>query len=256
MTTDLHLTDDDLVLHYYGEMSDTAEARACAHLEGCPACRDNFARLQRVMTAIDVAPMPEPDAWFEKRAWARLEPTLSAWPRTRGAWHLPWRAIAWGAAAALVVIAAFVAGQFTSQPAPPVQTAATGEPRSDRILIVDLGDHLNRSELALVEFVSGTDGRDVASSRERVQDLVAANRLYRRTAAVSGDQGVADVLDELERVLIEIAGTAPTASTDDLDVMRQRIDTRGLLFRVRVMRQQLQERARDRQPARGQDTTL
>ena len=58
----LHLTDDDLVLHYYGEMSEAAEARACAHLEACGACRENLARLQRVMAAID-------NATSESRLW-------------------------------------------------------------------------------------------------------------------------------------------------------------------------------------------
>jgi hypothetical protein len=259
MTTEIHLSDDDLVLHYYGEMSEAAETRACAHLDQCAACRENLRTLQRVMAAIDTAPVPEPDAWFERRTWARLEPGLTPAAR-RPAWQLPWRAIAWGAAAALVVIAAFVAGQFTS--APPAlpqagsQQASTQQPVRERVLLVDLGDHLDRSELALVEFVSGTDGANLASSRDRVQELVAANRLYRRTAATSGDAAIADVLDELERVLIEIAGTAPTASTDDLDVVRQRIDTRGLLFKVRVMREQLQQRARETQPSKGQETTL
>jgi hypothetical protein len=148
-----------------------------------------------------------------------------------------------------------VAGQFTSQPAAPTRSAAA-DPVGDRVLLVDLSDHLDRTETALVEFVSGTDGRDLASGRARVEDLVAANRLYRRTAAVAGDQGVADVLDELERVLIEIAGAAPEASTDDLDVMRRRIDTRGLLFKVRVMREQLQERAKEPVTVRRQETTL
>ena len=251
----MHLTDDELVLHYYGEMSDAAEAKACAHLDECAACRDNLARLQRVMSAIDATPIPEPDAWFEQRAWARLEPALTASDR-RPPWQLPWRAIAWGAVAALVVIAAFVAGQFASKPAPPVQSASAPAVMPERVLLVDLGDHLDRTELALVEFVSGTDGEHITSSRDRVQELVAANRLYRRTALTSGDRAVADVLDELERALIEIAGTTPSASTTDLDVMRQRIDTRGLLFKVRVMREQLQERAKGTQPAKGQETTL
>ena len=251
----MHLTDDELVLHYYGEMSDAAEGKACAHLDECAACRDNLARLQRVMSAIDATPIPEPDAWFEQRTWARLEPALTASERRRP-WQLPWRAIAWGAAAALVVIAAFIAGQFTSRPAPPVQSASAPAVMPERVLLVDLGDHLDRTELALVEFVSGTDGEHITSSRERVQELVAANRLYRRTALTSGDPAVADVLDEIERALIEIAGTTPTASTTDLDVMRQRIDTRGLLFKVRVMREQLQERAKGTQPAKGQETTL
>ena len=258
MTADgmnMHLTDDELVLHYYGEMSEAAERHACEHLEGCAACRENLVKLQRVMSVLDAAPVPEPDAWFERRAWARLEPALAT-SDPRRTWQLPWRAIAWGAAAALVVIAAFVAGQFTSRPATPVQRASTQQSMPERVLLVDLGDHLDRSELALVEFVSGTDGEHMAPSRERAEELVAANRLYRRTAVTSGDPAVADVLDELERALIEIAGTATTASTKDLDVMRQRMDARGLLFKVRVMREQLQQRAKGTQPLKGQETTL
>jgi hypothetical protein len=236
-------------------MREAAESRACAHLDECGECRANLQRLQRVMAALDSVPVPEPDAFLEQRAWAKLAPALAAESRRR-AWVLPWRAVAWGAAAALVVIAAFVAGQFTSRPTAPIETASTADPVGDRVLLVDLGDHLDRTETTLVEFVTGTDGRDIAAGRARVQDLVAANRLYRRTASISGDQGVADVLDELERVLIEIAGTAPEASTDDLDVMRRRIDTRGLLFKVRVMREQLQERAKEPVNVRKQETTL
>ena len=47
MTT--HLTDDELVLHYYGEMENTEEARAGAHLGDCITCQEKYARLQRVM---------------------------------------------------------------------------------------------------------------------------------------------------------------------------------------------------------------
>jgi hypothetical protein len=250
----MHLTDDELVLHYYGEMRDPEEARACAHLAECPACRENLATLQRVMAAIDSAPLVEPDSWFEQRTWARLQPALAA--PGRRAWQLPWRAIAWGAAAALIVMAAFVAGRFTSTPAPAIQTAETRGPVHERVLLVDLGDHLDRTEAALVEFVSGTDGHEAAPGRARVEDLVAANRLYRQTALANGDRGVADVLDDLERVLIEIAGASPEASTGDLDVMRRRIDTRGLLFKVRVMRDELQQRAKEPVRRHGQETTL
>jgi len=263
MTT-LHLSDDELVLHYYGEMSEEAEARACAHLNDCARCRESLARLQRVMAAVDTAPVPEPDAWFEGRAWARLEPVLSKAeaPRARrlpfaALGQLPWRAISWGAAAALIVVAAFVAGRFYSaQPAVvPVATTAPADGVHERVLLVDLGDHLDRTETALVEFVSAADA-PAMTDRTRVEDLVAANRLYRRTAVASGDQAVADVLDELERALIEIAGTSPNASAGDIDAVRRRIDTRGLLFKVRVMRDELQERVKEPVTRQGQDTTL
>ena len=76
MTT--HLTDDELVLHYYGEMENTEEARAGAHLGDCITCQQNYARLQRVMAFVDSAPAVDAPAGFERLAWARLQPALPA----------------------------------------------------------------------------------------------------------------------------------------------------------------------------------
>ena len=56
MSTNLHLNDDDLVLHYYGEMPAADESRAATHLSGCGACQENYAKLQRVMAFVDSAP--------------------------------------------------------------------------------------------------------------------------------------------------------------------------------------------------------
>jgi anti-sigma factor RsiW len=60
-----HVTEQDLVLHYYGELA-TAEDRAVsAHLAECTGCRREFTRLQRVLGAIDdMAIAPElPDGF-------------------------------------------------------------------------------------------------------------------------------------------------------------------------------------------------
>src|SRR5512138_1170510 len=81
-----HLKDDDLVLHYYGEMPAPEEARAESHLSACRTCQDSYTRLQRVMALVDSAPAAEPAEGFERVAWARLEPALH---RPRQAW-LSW----------------------------------------------------------------------------------------------------------------------------------------------------------------------
>ena len=80
----MHLTDDELVLHYYGEMADAEEARAEAHLGACGACQQNYARLQRVMAFVDSAPAVEPAPGFERIAWARLRAGAAA--SRRGGW--------------------------------------------------------------------------------------------------------------------------------------------------------------------------
>ena len=239
---DRHLTDDELVLHYYGETSDAVDARAASHVGGCVECRENLGRLQRVLAMVDEDAPPAADAAFESRVWAGLEPELqlAAGSRQlaagRSSYHLPpttYR-LAWLAAAAVLLLAAFVAGRMSApeMPAPIVATVAPS-PAGDRVLDVDLGDHLDRAELALVGFLTRVEQAD---GRVAAEDLIAANRLYRGTAQALGDKNVVTVLDELERALIEIAA-APEADVEEQDAVRTWIDSRDLLFKMRVIRE-------------------
>src|SRR4051812_3300220 len=107
----LHLKDDDLVLHYYGELPAPEESRAESHLGSCAACQANYTKLQRVMAFVDSAPAVEPGPGFERIAWARLEPALH---RPRRSWlsafvFSPVR-LAFTAGIGLLVGAAVVAG--------------------------------------------------------------------------------------------------------------------------------------------------
>jgi hypothetical protein len=114
----------------------------------------------------------------------------------------------------------------------------------ERILLVDLGDHLDRSQMVLVELVSaGEDASvDISSEQARAQQLLAANRLYRQTALSTGNPAMADVLDELERVLVDIAASPSTMTQQDLESVRRRIASKELLFKVRVVSTQVRER--------------
>jgi hypothetical protein len=106
-----------------------------------------------------------------------------------------------------------------------------------------------------VEFVNRTDAARDDETQTRSEDLVAANRLYRGTAEVTGDRAVTDVLDDLERVLIEIAGVPANAPASEVEAIRRRIDARDLLFKLRVMRMELEQRASDPRPAKRQGPT-
>ncbi|MEZ5417027.1 MAG: hypothetical protein R2708_06765 [Vicinamibacterales bacterium] len=246
-----HLTHDDAVLHYYGE-SGAAAPRIDAHLAACPDCRTAFDGLRQTLAAVDAVPEAEPGADLEDRLWARIEPHLH-----RSWWRRPVVVRRWvpmGAVAALVV-AAFWTGRLvqpaSETPGAPVEAAAPGgdEGRRTRVLLVAVGDLLERSEMVLSELVNAPDAGHAgpAVDRARASDLVAAGRLYRQTAAATGDDTLEATLDELERVLIEIANAPGDLSDDDLNALRDRIARRGLLFRVRVLTGDL--RARETGPA-------
>ena len=94
------------------------------------------------------------------------------------------------------------------------------------------------------ELVSADDDGpiDISGERERAEHLVAANRLYRQTALATGDTGIADLLDELERVLVDLAASPEEISPEDLNAVRRRIESRSLLFKVRVVSSEVRQR--------------
>ena len=240
----IHLTEDELVLHYYGELTTSEEGRVTSHLTSCAACHDNLRQLQRVLAVVDESALagPELPEHFERTVWAELEPNLQ---RTRGGWASwfllsPGR-LAWMATVVLLVGAAFMAGRLL--PRSQDGAASAGDLR-ERILLVDLGDHLERSQMVLVELVSADDETavDISGERTRAEQLVTANRLYRQTALATGDTAIVDLLDELERVLVDLAASPEELSPERLKEVRQRIEARSLLFKVRVVSSDVRQR--------------
>jgi hypothetical protein len=250
-----HLTDDELILHFYGETDRADEARVVSHLAACDACRRADQQLRRVMTLVDTASPVEAPPGFERTAWARLEPALDPNRRTwKSIFWLPQWALAGGVAA--LVLAAFVAGRFSGgEPAavPPTSgPLATASPVvadiAERVLNAEVGDHLDRTQMMLAELANaGTDQADVfAVEQQRASDLVAVNRLIRQSVEQSGDAAVADVLEDLERLLLEIANAPANAPSDELTDLQSRITAEDLLFRVRVIASEMRQRTRDR----------
>jgi hypothetical protein len=99
--------------------------------------------------------------------------------------------------------------------------------------------------VALVELMNAPgEGGDVdlSSDQELARELLAENRLYRLTAVDAGENGIAAVLEELERTLIEVANSSSHPSASELERVRQEIDDQGLLFKVRVLGDSLRQR--------------
>ena len=110
--------------------------------------------------------------------------------------------------------------------------------------MVAVGDHLERAQMLLVEVMNqDTAGPvDVSQSRQLAQDLVRSNRLYRQTALREGEPGMANVLDELERVLLHISHSPNEISADELASLQHQITSQGILFKVRVIELGVQDK--------------
>jgi hypothetical protein len=243
-----HLNEADFVLHYYGELSGTDEDRVSEHLAGCAQCRHALTRLQRVLGAIDESAVaPDVAANLERTVWARLEPNLRRERRSWFSWMLSPAPLALAAVVLVLVAGSFYAGRLTLRDEATLPAAASADRIRERLLLMALSEHLDRSEMVLVELASADAAGllDITDERRRAEQLLAANRLYRGTAATTGDSALNDLLDELERFLIEVASGPEYLPTDRLDEWRTQIDAKGLLFRVRVVSSEVRERQKE-----------
>jgi len=160
------------------------------------------------------------------------------------------------AAAAMLVLAAFVAGRVWPRPdtAPAGNAgltaggAATGGGNTaagdtrQRILLTSVAEHLDRTERVLTDIMNASDTSDISNERRWADDLLTTSRLYRQDAEDAGEQSVAAVLDALERSLLEIVNGPSKITAADLEQIRRRIDAASLLFKVRVMSDELRQR--------------
>jgi hypothetical protein len=246
-----HLSEEELILHYYGETSRDEAQRLVEHLASCGECEAANKSLHRVLTLVDTAPPVDARPGFERDVWARLEPQLQ--DKSRG-WSTFFWAPQWalaGGVAALVLVA-FMAGRISNAPGnEPSAPQQAGEVSSGSVLQAAVGDHLDRTQMMLVELANAeTDGADVlAGEQVRAADLVAANRLMRQSALQSGDAAIVDILEDLERVLLEVANAPANASSNDLTDLQSRITTEDLLFRLRVIASEMRQRTRNEREA-------
>ncbi len=267
-----HPTEDQLILYHYGEGG--GHSRVEQHLLGCESCRAAYQTLERVLAAVSAAPVPERGDAYGAEVWQRLKPRLDHGPepaperRSLGwlAWlGVPSRRPFEAAAMAALLLAAFLAGRYWQRPAGPaappqaLQAQHAASQVRERILLVAVGDHLDRSQMVLVELINSSAGTpnktvDISAEQDWAEELVDANRLYRQTAAGAGKARVASVLDELERTLLEIAHSPSQVSQVELDDLRRRIEARGILFKVRVVGTQLRQQERAAIPEAAKET--
>jgi hypothetical protein len=260
-----HPKEEELIAYHDGETSERAAIGA--HVADCPECRGELARIDALLAAVNALPAPDPGEDYGARVWQQIAPKLPEKRRRwwnflstaavqHPSWFVPQRLAAAGGIA-MLVLAAFLAGRLTNHnvQSNPVADAANVR---ERVLIMAVGEHLGRSEMVLVELANAEPQNpqqkrvNISSEQRRAEDLLQENRLYRQTALEQGDTALASVLDELERVLLDVAHSPAQLSPAQLDNIRQHIEARGILFKVRVVGEELQQRARSTEPSPAQ----
>ena len=246
-----HCSDDELLLEYYGE-----PLRPSAHINACEECGARYRELKALLDTVTLEP-PARDARYGLEVWQSIRHRLPSRERTWFSLVTP----QWGFAAAAVLLLAvgFSAGRLWSpavdDPPAPQQTnvvsAASDDEARRRVVLMTVTDHFERSDRVLAEIMNAGEPRDLSAEQRWASDLVAASRLYRRDVMAMNEASVAAVLEEVERVLLDIVHQPSHATAADLEEIRRRIDSAALLFKVRVMSNELQYRLEQPSPTRS-----
>ncbi|MCU1330770.1 MAG: hypothetical protein JWN34_6140 [Bryobacterales bacterium] len=222
-----HISEEDLILLYYGEPDAPEGARE--HLLDCQQCAAEAEVLRGAFVLCDAAVVPEAAADLGARIWTRLEPRLAD-GKTWRPWKL-WFVPAFGVAAA---VAAVLLVHQTSGRKPTPQPAAFSDAARNRILAMSLADHLDRSRMLLTELENSgnVNAAELEPLRHRAQELVSESRLMRQWIEQGQPRGTLAVVDQVERVLTEAANAE--GRPEELRDLREQIDD-SLLFKVRVV---------------------
>lgn len=239
-----HLSEEQIVLHYYGDAEEASEVER--HLAACAECRAEFARVQSTLRQIEPLEVPEPAAGFEEKTWLNLRDRLPE----KGSFlqRLLQGRQKWALAGAMAVLlaAAFLAGRFWPRPGPQIAEQPPSQVNPQRVVLVAVSDHLERSQMLLVEIMNAdTKGPiNLSSEQAEARELLDSNHLYRVSSQQAGDPQVARLLEQLGRVLAEIANGPANVSPEDLQQVRHTIQAEGLLFKVRVVSSEVNSKVR------------
>lgn len=243
------ITDNDLVLLYYGEHDDPVLATRVAESEELSR---RFEALSDELSRMDAITPPERDDDYGSEVWHRISPRLDEATKPSSSWWNRFSALKaprFGLAGALSIAVVFTVAFFLGREG--VQTGNDAQPGAEtglattlkqldtsQLLSNSVSDHLEQVNVTFTQFANSSElSTDMA---EHATDMLLTNRLYRQAALASGDRKLASFLGELEPLLIELAHEAYKNSATTRDRMQKEVRD-SLLFRVRIMNQQLNE---------------
>ena len=262
-----HFESGVVELYFYDELDARERASVAQHVAACTECRQALEELDVIRTALSTRPVvsaPPGGDWsaFMARldnAVARDEPApvipiqnFVATPRDSVRPPLTRRAAPYLTMAALLTLVtmsvAYVArtgwGRDRSQPqtTPAAREAApevAAEPVPVEAAFAALSEqHFERSKLVVLGIAS-KDPRQVRSEdweyeRQLASSLLSDTRLYRMAAEERGLKRIADVMGDLELVLLQTSHGTPS-DPEDLEQIQRLIDKRDLVTKMNLV---------------------
>jgi hypothetical protein len=204
-------------LYFYQELPAPERLETERHLQGCASCQAVLEDLAAVAGALASAPVvdaPPGDDW--SGFMQRLQNATVPDRRTRSAWWALSGLVAAAALVAFIVAAVVLAMRSTGPEAPVVIAEAPAGPPAVTARDADgfaalSGELLQRSRLVVLGLAAKDPSRatpaDWMYERSLAASLLTDTRMYRMAAEDRGLRPMADVMRDLELVLLEASFT-------------------------------------------------
>lgn len=231
-----------------GVVTGREREEALAHLDACPACRDDFAALRSTLELVALDPVrdaepPIPVGALGARVRARLDegPPPAAWR---------WALLPAAALASAVLVTVLVPHPPFGREVPPVPAIAVSDDTLDRlernVAREQTARYLSEAQDVLVTVAATpadcdrTKGRvDVGQASARSRDLLARRALL-LDAGGAEVASARPVLDDVEQALREVASLESCVRAKDMARLRDQVERQRLLMRIRLMTRELE----------------
>jgi hypothetical protein len=237
------MTHENPELYFYDELPPDERAAFETHLASCAECRTALAELASIRAALEPARDDAERSPFEWHAFMRrLERRLDD---VQGHAAGPRRPVMYAvlALAATLVVGIAVGALWQRERSAavtgraPVSAASTASAPANRAAVLAAADHFRRAKLVLLGLASkdpaAAGAADWAYERALAASLLPDTRLHRLAALEAGEAGLADLLGDLELLLLQ-ASYAERPDRTTLTRLQRFINRRDLFVRMEI----------------------
>lgn len=234
--------------YLHGGLPPTEQERVRQHVASCAHCESELQLLRQVTATLPI--LVEADKERSEAFWAtfpsRVEQRIRTAPAPRNTlWKAlesalvarPRLAFSMAGGLALLCAAVFTWNLFSTRLADTRDNVAhmPVEPAQQTATSAELAQYLRRSKVLLVGIANmkQEEGRpvDLGIERRTSRELVQEARLLRQQPL---DEYSAHLVDNLQRILIELANIEEQTDLHDVEILRGGIRKENLLFRIRM----------------------
>jgi len=231
------------------ELSKTEVENVYAHLKNCARCSETYKEMAALKALMDKRPHPQMSDEFWDNYYSRLEEKLDAvtikspgWGRWFRGFKMQW--VLYPAAAAAVLVVGIAVAQFLSLPGD--QNLLTTAVTSIHRLNPAVANHFDNVQPLLVDYSNYTpeenNGKEdteipeetVMVGKSTIQKLLLENQLLKQVVAKEDNITAAQLIDELELILLELKNSDGN-SKETARAVQQLIEDNDILFKMKAL---------------------